>query len=109
MSSASPATRCCCARSVISPRMPHSAASPARPTRSAATATSGYAATSWKVERRVMARVEAEPQGADSRFIVTNLAGLPKALSEKVYLRQGTGRKPDQGAQAAPRLRPHLL
>ncbi len=44
-----------------------------------------YAATSWKVERRVIARVEAGPQGADSRFIVTNLAGLPKALYEKVY------------------------
>jgi hypothetical protein len=28
-----------------------------------------YAATSWKVERRVIARVEAGPQGADSRFI----------------------------------------
>ena len=44
-----------------------------------------YAAASWKTERRVIARVEAGPQGADSRFIVTNLAGLPKALYEKVY------------------------
>jgi hypothetical protein len=48
-----------------------------------------YAATSWKVERRVIARVEAGPQGADSRFIVTNLAGLPKALYEKVYCARG--------------------
>jgi hypothetical protein len=48
-----------------------------------------YAATSWKVERRVIARVEASPQGADSRFIVTNLAGLPKALYEKVYCARG--------------------
>jgi len=31
-----------------------------------------YAATSWKVERRVIARVEAGPQGADSRFIVAS-------------------------------------
>jgi hypothetical protein len=31
-----------------------------------------YAAKSWTVERRVIARVEAGPQGADSRFIVTN-------------------------------------
>jgi hypothetical protein len=30
-----------------------------------------YAAKSWTVERRVIARVEAGPQGADSRFIVT--------------------------------------
>jgi Transposase DDE domain group 1 len=48
-----------------------------------------YAATSWKVERRVIVRVEAGPQGADSRFIVTNLAGLPKALYEKVYCARG--------------------
>jgi hypothetical protein len=48
-----------------------------------------YAAKSWKVERRVIARVEAGPQGADSRFIVTNLPGLPKALYEKVYCGHG--------------------
>ena len=42
-----------------------------------------------KVERRVIARVEAGPQGADSRFIVTNLAGLPKSLYEKVYCARG--------------------
>ena len=48
-----------------------------------------YAAKSWKLERRVIARVEAGPQGADSRFIVTNLAGLPKALYEKVYCARG--------------------
>ena len=63
-----------------------------------------YAATSWKGERRVIARVEAGPQGADSRFIVTNLQGLPKALHEKVLLRPGTSREPDQGARAAPRV-----
>ena len=33
------------------------------------------AAASWKVERRVIARVEAGPQGADSRFIVTKPRG----------------------------------
>src|SRR6266853_5169737 len=48
-----------------------------------------YAAKSWNVERRVIARVEAGPQGADSRFIVTNLAGLPKTLYEKVYCARG--------------------
>jgi hypothetical protein len=48
-----------------------------------------YAATSWKVERRVIARVEAGPQGTDSRFVVTNLPGLPKALYEKVYCARG--------------------
>ena len=48
-----------------------------------------YAAKSWNVERHVIARVEAGPQGADSRFIVTNLAGLPKSLYEKVYCARG--------------------
>ena len=48
-----------------------------------------YAAKSWNVERRVIARVEAGPQGADSRFIVTNLPGLPKMLYEKVYCARG--------------------
>jgi len=47
-----------------------------------------YAASSWKVERRVI-RVEAGPQGADSRFVVTNLNGLPKTLYEKVYCARG--------------------
>ena len=48
-----------------------------------------YAAKSWTVERRVIARVEAGPQGADSRFIVTNLPGIPKSLYEKVYCARG--------------------
>jgi hypothetical protein len=48
-----------------------------------------YAAKSWTVERRIIARVEAGPQGADSRFIVTNLPGLPKMLYEKVYCPRG--------------------
>src|SRR5580658_7974057 len=48
-----------------------------------------YAAKSWTVERRVIARVEAGPQGADSRFIVTNLPGLPQALYNKVYCARG--------------------
>ena len=48
-----------------------------------------YAAKSWTVERRVIARIEAGPQGADSRFIVTNLPGLPKTLYEKAYCARG--------------------
>ena len=48
-----------------------------------------WAAKSWTVERRVVTRVEAGPQGADSRFIVTNLPGLPKSLYEKVYCARG--------------------
>jgi hypothetical protein len=48
-----------------------------------------YGAKTWKTERRVIARVEASGQGVDSRFIVTNLAGLPKALYEKIYCARG--------------------
>ncbi len=48
-----------------------------------------HAAKSWTIERRVIARVDAGPQGADSRFIVTNLPGLPKSLYEKVYCARG--------------------
>lgn len=48
-----------------------------------------YAARTWKVERRVIARIEASAQGTDTRFIVTNLAGTPKALYETVYCARG--------------------
>ena len=67
--------------------MPPSAGSAERETRSAAKFR--YAAKGWNVERRVIARIEAGPQGADSRFIVTNLAGLPKTLYEKIYCARG--------------------
>jgi len=52
-------------------------------------ATFRYGAKTWKVERRVIARVEASAQGSDSRFIVTNLAGAPRWLYESVYCQRG--------------------
>jgi Transposase DDE domain group 1 len=48
-----------------------------------------YAAKTWDVERRVIARVEASDRGTDSRFIVTNLAGAPRWLYEVVYCARG--------------------
>jgi len=48
-----------------------------------------YAARSWKVERKVVARIEASAQGTDTRFIVTNLAGAPRWLYESVYCARG--------------------
>jgi hypothetical protein len=53
-----------------------------------------YAAKSWPGNttpgaRRIIARVEAGPQGCDSRFIVTNLAGSPAYLYEDVYCARG--------------------
>ena len=48
-----------------------------------------YAAKTWKVERRVIARIEASAQGSDSRFIVTNLADTPRWLYEALYCQRG--------------------
>ena len=48
-----------------------------------------YAAKTWGVERRVVARVEASDRGADSRFVVTNLAGAPRWLYKVVYCARG--------------------
>jgi hypothetical protein len=48
-----------------------------------------YAAKTWGIERRVIARVEASGRGADSRFVVTNLAGAPRWLYEHVYCARG--------------------
>jgi hypothetical protein len=48
-----------------------------------------YAARSWKVERQVVARIEASTQGVDTRFIVTNLRGAPRWLYESVYCQRG--------------------
>jgi hypothetical protein len=48
-----------------------------------------YAAKTWHVERRVIARVEASGRGTDSRYIVTNLRGTPQWLYEAVYCARG--------------------
>jgi hypothetical protein len=48
-----------------------------------------YAAKTWSVERKVIARVEASDRGTDSRFIVTNLRGTPRWLYEVVYCARG--------------------
>src|SRR6478672_6340191 len=48
-----------------------------------------YAAETWTTERRVIARVEASDKGADSRFVVTNLAGTPRWLYEVAYCARG--------------------
>ena len=48
-----------------------------------------YAARTWRVERRVIARIEASAQGTDTRFIVTNLTGMPEALYETIYCARG--------------------
>ena len=49
----------------------------------------GYAADSWDRQRRVIARLEHGPQGANPRFIVTSLQGDPKYVYDKRYCSRG--------------------
>ena len=48
-----------------------------------------YAAGTWDKPRRVIARLEHGEQGANPRFIVTDLAGSAKALYERRYCARG--------------------
>ena len=48
-----------------------------------------YAARTWDKPRRVIARLEHAAQGANPRFIVTDLAGCAKALYERRYCGRG--------------------
>lgn len=48
-----------------------------------------YAAKSWDAPRRVIVKAEHGDQGANPRFIVTNLAGNPRELYEEVYCQRG--------------------
>jgi len=67
------------------------------------------AAQSWSRVERIIARVEAGPEGTDTRFIVTNLlGGRAKHLYEGLYCAR-SGREPYQGLEEPPRRRPHLL
>jgi hypothetical protein len=47
-------------------------------------------ANSWSRVERIIARVEAGPQGTDTRFVVTNLAGgTPRRIYEDLYCLRG--------------------
>src|SRR5919112_2402190 len=47
-------------------------------------------AGSWSRVERIIARVEAGPQGTDARFVVTNLAGgTPRRIYEDLYCARG--------------------
>lgn len=48
-----------------------------------------YQAGSWKVERRVITRLEYGVQGANQRFIVTNLKGAATDLYDVLYCQRG--------------------
>jgi hypothetical protein len=49
-----------------------------------------YAAKSWKIERRIAARIEATPLGLDIRYVVTNIeTGTPEWLYAGLYCQRG--------------------
>jgi hypothetical protein len=48
-----------------------------------------YAANTWAAERRVIARIEHGPKGANPRYVVTNLTGDGQDLYERLYCGRG--------------------
>jgi hypothetical protein len=48
-----------------------------------------YASRNWDRERRVIARLEHGAQGANTRFVVTSLAGDAAVLYERLYCARG--------------------
>lgn len=48
-----------------------------------------YAADSWSTSRRILVKAEHTSQGANPRFVVTNLSGEPQALYDTVYCARG--------------------
>ena len=53
-----------------------------------------YAAKSWKVGRRVCARIEATELGLDIRYVVTNIAnGSPEHIYDTLYCARAARRK----------------
>ena len=48
-----------------------------------------YAAASWDRPRRVIAKAEHNPYGANPRYVVTSLSGQPQYLYERLYCARG--------------------
>ena len=48
-----------------------------------------YRADSWPQARRVVAKIERNPQGAQQRFVVTNRADAPAVVYRDIYVRRG--------------------
>jgi hypothetical protein len=48
-----------------------------------------YAAGSWRISRRVLVKAEYTSQGANPRFVVTNLTGHPQFLYDEIYCARG--------------------
>jgi hypothetical protein len=48
-----------------------------------------YQADSWSQPRRIIAKIEINPQGSNRRFLVTNLPGHPRSIYQRVYVQRG--------------------
>ena len=48
-----------------------------------------YQAGSWPHARRVVAKIEINPQGSQRRFVVTNLTAAPQVVYRQVYTQRG--------------------
>ena len=68
-----------------------------------------YGARSWNKERRVIARLEHGPKGANPRYVITNLEGEAKALYERLYCARGEMENRIKEQQLALFRRPHQL
>ena len=61
-----------------------------------------YGARSWNKERRVIARLEHGPKGANPRYVITNLEGEAKTLYERLYCARGEMENRIKEQQLAP-------
>lgn len=48
-----------------------------------------YQAGTWSQPRRIIAKIEINPQGSQRRFVVTNLSGHPRGIYRGFYVQRG--------------------
>ena len=48
-----------------------------------------YQADTWSQPRRIIVKIEINPQGSNRRFLVTNLPGNPRSIYQRVYVKRG--------------------
>ena len=68
-----------------------------------------YGARSWNKERRVIARLEHGPKGANPRYVITQPRRRGEDALRAPLLRPRRDGEPHQGAAAGPLRRPHQL
>jgi hypothetical protein len=48
-----------------------------------------YQADTWSQPRRIIAKIEINPQGSNRRFLVSNMPGNPRSIYQRVYVKRG--------------------